>query len=48
LTPAANRDLNEQLMTTMSVYRSRLAELDVPANGLNIEVAGIFDEMIGV
>ena len=47
LTPAANRDLNEQLMTTMSVYRSRLAELGVPANGLNIEVAGIFDEMIG-
>jgi len=31
----------------LSVYRSPLAELGVPANGLDIEVAGIFDEMIG-
>lgn len=47
LTPAANRDLNEQLMATMSVYRRRLAELGVPANAIDVEVAGIFDEMIG-
>lgn len=47
LTPDANWALNEQLMLTMSVYRQRLLEAGVPPGALNVEVAGIFDEMIG-
>ncbi len=47
LTPEANRELNERLMATMSVYRSKFAEVGVPDEELGLEVAGIFDEMIG-
>ena len=47
LTPAANKELNERLMATMAIYRRKLGEIGVPAKEIDLEVAGIFDEMIG-
>jgi len=48
LTSRFNRELNNRLMDTLGVFRTRLAALRVRAKDLDMEVAGLFDEMIGV
>ena len=48
LTPQLNRDLNERLLLVMDVFRENLERAGVPGPGLTSEVAGLFNEMIGI
>lgn len=48
LTPALNRKLNGKLRAVMAVYRHHLSRAGVEDSQLTIEVAGLFDEMIGI
>jgi AcrR family transcriptional regulator len=47
LTPALNKELNNKLRLVLDVYRTELARAGVGESRLNVEVAGLFDEMIG-
>ncbi|WJR80394.1 TetR/AcrR family transcriptional regulator [Bradyrhizobium sp. NP1] len=47
LTPKLNRELNEKLLTVLDVFRTELSRAGIPDTQLNVEVAVIFDEMIG-
>jgi AcrR family transcriptional regulator len=42
-----NRELNSKLLAVLDIYRFHLARAGVEEARLNVEVAGLFDEMIG-
>jgi AcrR family transcriptional regulator len=44
----SNRELNQRLMETLGIYRTKLEEAGVSSAELDMEVAGLFDEMIGL
>ena len=48
LTPALNRELNKKLLAVMAVFRQHLARSGVKETELTREVAGLFNEMIGL
>ena len=47
LTPALNFELNTKLLAVLDLYRVHLARAGLDKGRLNVEVAGLFDEMIG-
>ena len=47
LTQTLNRELNAKLRAVLDVYRVHLARAGVDEARLNLEVGGLFDEMIG-
>lgn len=47
LTPALNKVLNGKLRAVLGIYRQELLRAGVRESELNVEVAGLFDEMIG-
>jgi AcrR family transcriptional regulator len=47
LTPILNKELNNRLRLVLDVYRTELSRAGVEDRRLNVEVAGLFDEMIG-
>ncbi|XSC47524.1 hypothetical protein ACF1BQ_019930 [Bradyrhizobium sp. RDT10] len=47
LTPSLNKELNDKLRRVLNIYRSELSHAGVEDAALNVEVAGLFDEMIG-
>jgi AcrR family transcriptional regulator len=47
LTPALNFELNTRLLAVLDLYRVHLARAGIDKARLNVEVAGLFDEMIG-
>ena len=47
LTPALNFELNTRLLAVLDLYRVHLARAGINKGRLNVEVAGLFDEMIG-
>ncbi len=47
LTPALNFELNSRLLAVLDLYRVHLARAGIAKARLNVEVAGLFDEMIG-
>jgi AcrR family transcriptional regulator len=47
LTPVLNFELNTRLLAVLDLYRVHLARAGIDKTRLNVEVAGLFDEMIG-
>jgi len=47
LTPALNRELNKKMRLLLDVYRTELSRAGIAEARLNVEVAGLFNEMIG-
>ncbi|MEY9524020.1 AcrR family transcriptional regulator [Bradyrhizobium japonicum] len=47
LTPTLNRELNGKVLSVLNLFRHQLVRAGVKEERLNVEVAGLFDEMIG-
>jgi len=47
LTPALNRELNARLRSVLDIFRSQFVSAGVADDALNVEMGGVFDEMIG-
>ena len=47
LKPELNRELNSKFLAVLGIFRLHLARAGVDEARLNVEVAGLFDEMIG-
>ena len=47
LTPALNKELNKKVLLVLGNYRAELKRAWVEDTRLNVEVAGLFNEMIG-
>jgi AcrR family transcriptional regulator len=47
LTPTLNRELNGKLRRVLDIYRTELSHAGIESTRLNVEVGGLFDEMIG-
>jgi AcrR family transcriptional regulator len=47
LTPALNKELNSKLRRVLDIFRTELSRAGVENSRLNVEVGGMFDEMIG-
>jgi len=47
LAPALNRELNNKMRLLLGIYRTELSRAGIADERLNIEVAGLFNEMIG-
>ena len=47
LTPTLNKELNGKLLLVLDIYRTELSHAGIEDTRLNVEVGGLFDEMIG-
>jgi AcrR family transcriptional regulator len=47
LTPTLNKELNNKLRLVLDIYRTELSRAGIEDRRLNVEVGGLFDEMIG-
>jgi len=47
LTPTLNKELNGKLRLVLDIYRTELSHAGIEDTRLNVEVGGLFDEMIG-
>jgi AcrR family transcriptional regulator len=47
LTPTLNTELNGKLRLVLDIYRTELSHAGIEDTRLNVEVGGLFDEMIG-
>lgn len=47
LTPTLNKELNSKMCLVLDIYRTELSRAGIADARLNVEVAGLFDEMIG-
>jgi AcrR family transcriptional regulator len=47
LTPTLNKELNGKLRLVLDIYRTELSRAGIENTRLNVEVGGLFDEMIG-
>ena len=47
LTPTLNKELNNKLRLVLDIYRTELSRAGIEDTRLNVEVGGLFDEMIG-